>query len=169
MIDDNILNLPAQNRAGASLPLTSSVLGRETEQNVCLSIPRKLLIQDYSLQKNGRWWSTALDNLIFTSQRRAFPYFHENWLCLILETKYCSFIAEEVTARENKSFAREPESESWSPEVSFSALIPRLLFHSQLCIKVHSLLTPPKSLSIPLHFEPPSWSFISVLIVLVEC
>lgn len=119
--------------------------------------------------KNGRWWYTALDNLIFTSQRRIFPYFQENWLCLVLETKHCGFIAEEVTARENKSFAREPESESWSLEVSFSALTPRLLFHSQLCIKVHSLLTPPKSLSIPLHFEPPSWSFTRVLVVLAEC
>lgn len=48
---------------------------------------------------------------------KTFPYFHENWLSLVLETKYYSFIDGEVTASENKSFAQEPESESWSLEV----------------------------------------------------
>lgn len=48
---------------------------------------------------------------------KTFPYFHENWLSLVLETKYYSFIDGEVTARENKSFAQEPESESWSLKV----------------------------------------------------
>ncbi|KAM9223817.1 lactase-like protein [Leptosomus discolor] len=40
-----------------------------------------------------------------------FPYFQENWLSLVLETKHHSFADGEVTARENKSFAHEPESQ----------------------------------------------------------
>lgn len=70
----------------------------------------------------------------------------------------------DVTARENKSFAQEPESESWS----LSALTPRLFSHSHSSTTVHSLLTPPKSLSVPLHFEHLNWSFTGVLVVLVE-